>query len=284
MRIISSFNDYYDSAMSFLSDHEGEVVFERKHPADFSLQTTSDLYLNIIDSFDLPNQRRRSQRGRFLGFAANNEDTNDLYVLLPDKIDTKDVTNRGMPLRIIFSAFSVLFCGKTYQGIRTDVGPSNSIPLFEENKRTNFFYDVDSLFSFLESYPEVDLDYVPKSRYYKKSDSPRKQFNLYFSRNGNDSSRKDFLIEHKLSIAIYHGYSDDPLEINGKLSDVQFYKVFDAYTAFQELDMWVSGILASPPNFMVELSDESKIGKAGFDPEYGFRTRPNKQQKKRKPK
>ena len=280
MRIISPFNDYYDSVMSFLSDHEGEVVFERKHAADFSIRTNSDLYLNIVSAFDLP-FLRRSWFYRDDPFTSFESASNTISCLLPHKFETKDVSNHGAPLLIRFSTFSVLFCGKIYHGIRTDTSTVNNVAYVDKAKRTDYFYDTESLFSFLESYPEIDLDYVEKSRYLKKSDSPRKQFTLYFSKNGNDSSKKDFLIEHKLSIAIYHTYSSDSLEINGRLADIQFYKVFDPYTAYQELDMWLGGILSSPPNFMVELSDESKIGKAGFDPEYGFRTRP-KQKKKLK--
>lgn len=55
--------------------------------------------------------------------------------------------------------------------------------------------------------------------------------------------------------------------VNGDdLKDVQFYKVLDAYTVFQELDMWIGGVLASSGRPVVEITDDKvKIAKHGFD-------------------
>ena len=80
-----------------------------------------------------------------------------------------------------------------------------------------------------------------------------------------------FLIENKVTIVII---GKDEIIFNGKLSDYQFYKVFDPYTCYQELDTWLSGVLAYPQNIMIEVGNESKIQKHGFDSKYGFRTRP----------
>jgi len=60
------------------------------------------------------------------------------------------------------------------------------------------------------------------------------------------------------------------------LANYEFFQVFEPFTAFQELDMFICGTLAYPHNFMVEVSDKSKVLKHGFDPEYGFRTRPKR--------
>lgn len=87
---------------------------------------------------------------------------------------------------------------------------------------------------------------------------------------------QDWFIENKLSVAAFvvQKCNKNQLVINPNLKDYDFYRAVDPYTAFQELDMWISGTLAWPQNFMVEVSDKSKVAKHGFDPKYGFRARP----------
>ena len=53
-------------------------------------------------------------------------------------------------------------------------------------------------------------------------------------------------------------------ELNPNLSKFSFQKVFDAYSAYQELDMWL-GNQAYPGNTMVEIQDKDKVIKHGFD-------------------
>lgn len=61
--------------------------------------------------------------------------------------------------------------------------------------------------------------------------------------------------------------------INPCLKDVQFGKAFDAYTAFQELSMYLGGVMggAHPP--MVSISDKDMAAKKGFD-KWSFRRMP----------
>lgn len=63
------------------------------------------------------------------------------------------------------------------------------------------------------------------------------------------------------------------LIINPRLSDLQFQKKYEANTAFQKLDSCICGTLAYPQNELIEVSNEQKILKHGFDPIYGFRKR-----------
>ena len=48
----------------------------------------------------------------------------------------------------------------------------------------------------------------------------------------------------------------------------------DSYSAYQELQQYVDGSLSYPGNIPQDIPDEYKIESKGFDPEYGFRTRP----------
>lgn len=61
-------------------------------------------------------------------------------------------------------------------------------------------------------------------------------------------------------------------EVNGDgLNDVDFIKVLDPVQAFQQLSMWVGGVLPQPGNPMVQITDDSvKLVKHGMD-KWSFR-------------
>lgn len=54
------------------------------------------------------------------------------------------------------------------------------------------------------------------------------------------------------------------------LKDLEFYKIKDAYTAYQDIFQYVSGVLNRPDAKMVNISDKDKIHKHGFD-KWSFR-------------
>jgi len=58
--------------------------------------------------------------------------------------------------------------------------------------------------------------------------------------------------------------------INPNLSDYQFYKVFDAFQAFQEISMFMGGVLGRGEKEIVEVADKYKIEQHGFD-KWSFR-------------
>lgn len=59
--------------------------------------------------------------------------------------------------------------------------------------------------------------------------------------------------------------------LNPKLSELKFYQYKDTYSAFQEIQSYISGVLGVDPTPTIALSDKSKIIKAGFDPKTSFR-------------
>ncbi len=68
--------------------------------------------------------------------------------------------------------------------------------------------------------------------------------------------------------------------INPKLKDLQFYKVFDAFTAFQEISMFLGGVLGVGEKEIIEIEDKYKIGQHGFD-KWSFRKEPTKKKGRR---
>lgn len=59
------------------------------------------------------------------------------------------------------------------------------------------------------------------------------------------------------------------------LDMLRFSSRIDPFTLFQEVSMFVEGVMPDRSRDMVDLSDRSRVLKGGFDPVYGFRTRPH---------
>jgi hypothetical protein len=98
-------------------------------------------------------------------------------------------------------------------------------------------------------------------------------------------SYDDFLIENKIVTGF--AYKEEGA-INRDVDQVilyknidfldalQFPKVMDGFTLNQEIFRFISGVLPNPGASTVEIEDKYRIRKGGFDPKYGFRTRPSK--------
>lgn len=66
-------------------------------------------------------------------------------------------------------------------------------------------------------------------------------------------------------------YEKEHFYVNPKLSDFDFYKVFDAFTAFQEISMFIGGVLGNKEKDVIQVSDKNKIEQHGFDYKWSFR-------------
>lgn len=167
---------------------------------------------------------------------------------------------------INYYPITVIFAGKSYHGvhyIRRDTSgggvsmeeiiwtPKHLLERIEKDGEQNF----DEIFNYGRLYNEMKL-------------TPEKVCCV------KDADKKllDFCIDHRISIAIldegsYYGADRDKWMINTDgLKAIDFAKVLDPYTAFQELSMFVGGVLPRNPNPMVELSGEKiMVQKHGFD-------------------
>jgi hypothetical protein len=238
MRIISKWHDYYDNAMAL--GYDDSVIYDRT-TIEFDLQKK-------------PVPERISSIVKMLDKKSNDLDWYIRWYSMPHSL-------RGKNFNLIISTYRFIFCGKRYDAIsfRKDI---DGDPI---KYKSETFYDIESVVDYLV---KNGININQKLRKYSK-DPVIKQFSSFFD----DVKQPDrnWLIENKVTVACI---DDQRLIINPCLKDYDFYRMFDAYTAFQELDMWVSGTLSYPQNFMVDIGDKYKILEHGFDPKYGFRTRP----------
>lgn len=104
----------------------------------------------------------------------------------------------------------------------------------------------------------------------------------YFSA---DYSRfKRTFIEHKVPLFLYTSRNEYLRELEGdtvlnpSLRELQFQRLKDAPTAFQDIYMFISGVLGVDARPMVQLSNKMIQAKHGLDGEYSFKKPPGKKQ------
>lgn len=255
MKIVSKFIDYYDGLQSM--GHDDSLIYNRKTVEYNKDATLPKIISDLLDvSIHVPNDKNWAgePKYRFGG--------------------TEQVTGKDKRTWYIKYHTKIIFCGKPYVALSFESPWSNphlSVP-------PEYFYTPDQVFRFCES-RGIDLYQYSKKRTWPPTTKTLKEAIVDFFKVR--ELDKDWLIENKvICVALdYVGmapYSGLGVIVNPCLKDYQFAKAVDPYQAWQELEMWIGGTLAFPQNQMVEISDESKVKKHGFDPKYGFRKRPTK--------
>ncbi|TXG77824.1 hypothetical protein E6Q11_02135 [Candidatus Dojkabacteria bacterium] len=246
MKIHSKFKDYYDHVLAYGQDEDVS-------------------YIRNTEIYCCPS-----------GFYNGNFWTHNHKWFKFEQVNGKGVLNEHRMLHPIGAKWpfiTILFCGKVYNAIKVDqkVIDGEIVP-------AQFFYDADKYARYLEMIKPVRAD-----KYYLPSDILR-----VLSRNGvetnlNRTARCPVIMvaDHygdfvSLDMRQYlpYGHGTTYNVYNPKLYEVQFQKMIDPYTAYMELDMFISGVLGKTGGEMVTISDKDKVDKHGFDSKYGFRKRP----------
>lgn len=252
MRLIAGkMHDYYDSLLKYNST-EGNTF----HRTDETVTlTVYNRYLN------------------YKGVEETKDDNHILSALITPKHFGGKIEHKVNNSAICnFYSVSVLFCGKMYFGLRCDKTVFNGT----FNYITTYIYNYNEFESYCNR-EQIELKHWSKEdgKRWRKPLLRVERLKDYFE----PIDMLNFSIENKLVIAVVDGYyrtnvSCQPVYLNCELKPYEFYKVFDPYSAYQELSMYVDGQLAYPGNLTVEIEDKYKIAGKGFDPVYGFRTRP----------
>lgn len=164
-----------------------------------------------------------------------------------------------------FELFLVGFCGKIYIGAKV-------VTILDSYKTdTTYIYGLDNI-------KEQICIYFKKPDYFNSD--RLKHLEHIISLTTNSKALELFytyktpqFILYKTDYNINGGHN---LIINGSLKDIQFYKHVDTAEAFQEIEMYITGVLGINNKPMVEISDKHKIVGHGFDPKWSFRKEPEK--------
>lgn len=176
---------------------------------------------------------------------------------------------------------AILTCGKAYPfAFHTISDPSRNHERIYDLIPTQTIYNANELESL---HPEMNKKSIWRG-------SELDNFNSFINQKAfKEKAVTEFLINNKAAIALILpdrlSYGGRKWRTNGGdptceksmvwtnpsfLKDYNFYKIKDSFTMFMEVSNWVSGVL---PNSIetVEISDKSKIVKAGFDVKNSFR-------------
>lgn len=245
MKIISPFKDFYDRALAY--GHDDHVVLVRKTE---ELYNSHDSVLRSVKMFD----------HLFEDFAYN--------------------SIRGAEeCTISFDYVVILFCGKTYRGIRVTRTPSWTKV---QDVKSIVVYDGDALKNVVMNFGgDIDVDHQKRGRFWwGRQFFYNNSIRTWLSNQGT-TEHQEFAITNKFTALVVDGGSPTRVINNARLADYDFFRVIDPATAYQELDMFISGVLPSASNQMVVTEDKYKIQAAGFD-DRSFRKSPSKNRKTQK--
>ncbi len=180
-------------------------------------------------------------------------------------------------LRVVYehaAIFIIGFCGKLYVGCKLYSVGKNKLPYGGKELITTITYDLDCLKNIIETYAwsgnfEDNLNYILT---YNPIEFFR-EFNAPVFVYDNDYGRT--------YVPIGSWRNNRKFIINPLLKEYEFYKVFNAVQAFQEISMFLSGVLGTEEKEIVEVADKYKIAGRGFD-KWSFRKMPEKNRKKNK--
>ncbi len=156
------------------------------------------------------------------------------------------------------------FCGQFY--------PFVEVSYYTSKFHRLIFWSFDELDAWMESVsPGWKIGYKRR----RSISWPAARFQKHFETKYNTE------IFHTHQVPVFCKMSNGRFTLNPRLQDLEFYRVFDPYQAHQEIAMFVGGVLKQPENNMVQISNEDKIVKHGFD-DKSFRKEPGSKKRKRR--
>jgi hypothetical protein len=254
VRIISKFQDYYDSVQAFGQDQSVIFVRTNEEVTEGVRDIISDYYTYNIPKYSNP-------------YSNSSSYFDDYY----------DGKYRGMN---IVDSFSIFFCGERFNGIKTSYLKTGKQYLTGESTEKIIHYNKMDLDSYIDS---LIVDEDTKQQFRKKKvsrvDKKLQEFFAMKSTSPDLHFRFDTPIFAIRSIKKTDAFNRDNImlgvEKNPELKKVGFMKVKDPFAAYQELDMFISGVMGGRSPVMVEISDKDMKDKKGFY-DYSFKTRPKK--------
>ena len=151
------------------------------------------------------------------------------------------------------------FCGKTYvtviQTKKDGNGEQQIIDCFYGQKISERVYEKDKKKYWWYNMAKERAEFIDK---------------------WHDKEFANFFIDN--NVPIFHvqpstNYQTKYLDVtvNPSLAELKFFRVFDSFSAFQEIQMFISGVLGTGAPKTLEISNLEKIKQYGYDPKWSFR-------------
>jgi len=237
MLIISKKKDYYDGVVG-TTGIDKTIVYDRKMSDIESKDVTfPKVFKQAKDYWKNTNSYRN----------LNNYSFNEKY---KKKYD-------------YYNYFIVFFCDKIYIGwefVKENIG-------YEITNTKYITYDIIEVKKRLKT---------EASKFYNENfdDSVNSILNKSMMELHREYNSPTLVFDMNATSERYRMSRDRPIfRINPVLKSYEFYKVFDTFSAFQEIQMFIGGVLTNPEENMIELSNDVRIKKHGFD-KFSFRKEP----------
>jgi hypothetical protein len=168
--------------------------------------------------------------------------------------------------------FVVGFCGKFYFGMKFVEMPQNYKTYTTDTVIKEFItFDIEVMKNRIKD----KRGFMSKTRDHAKLDELVNQIK--------NIKTQDTFRKFNTPIFVYRfgdGYSRTPCAyqesffvVNPCLKQYDFYRIFDSFTCFQEIQMYISGVLGNREKDIIEVADKYKIAQHGFD-KWSFRKMP----------
>lgn len=185
---------------------------------------------------------------------------------------------RSTKVTALWSTVTVGFCGKTYRGLKVKYSSAAGTPLGPDYifGKEKVFYDVKTFNAFCAEY-EIE-PYFANVAWWIRTQVTANEDHLtqYFDNQGSTEMCK-YMVDNKfVTLVIEHsinGPHASTYVANGTLKEHEFFRVFNAFQAYQEIDMFVSGSFTTPDAPMIELTEKDRLAQHGFD-KYSFKHKP----------
>jgi hypothetical protein len=243
MKIISKFKDYYDSVSRYGVD-------ETQHYLRITNEISFDNDLH--DYFYQKNYRIKNNLPYFqkIDFGIKNQYSKNPII---EKHAIK------------FDFYIIGFCGKIYPCIKT---------YSYDDKSIEFVYSYDDLIKFVTNCKntvlrESFLNENHKIKYYYNKPNPTKYKNFFGFSN---EKLNNLFIKENIPVFIVD-LSEEKIYSNPCLKDFGFFKAKEPFTTYQDIFNYISGVLPDSQREIIEVSNDVKIHKAGFN-EWSFRKEP----------
>jgi len=181
-----------------------------------------------------------------------------------------------------FSEWIIGFCGKIYPLLQVELRTLLTGRRADEPPEVVCFSAAD-----VDAYAEKYLTKKQLERYYAKKRSRLRrdwhyahhhyvvdEFFEECARRQNEFSQ--IFNEHRVPIFTAKYKRDPELTLNAELKPFEFYRLFDTFTAFQEIQMFL-GAIAVPLKPIPDIPDKIMAEAKGFD-KWSFRKEPTKKQ------
>ena len=164
--------------------------------------------------------------------------------------------------------FVIGFCGNLYCGYQLR-------PAYADN--TICTYNKQEVLDFFKEFKKYYRKMWRRDAYFWRE---KETFDNFFQLHGRENDL--FMQKHVPVFVERYDYCNRKFIINPSLKEFEFYKICDTFTAFQEIHMFLSGVLGAPEKPIIEISEKDKVVSKGFD-KWSFRNPdpPKRKQKKK---